>query len=239
MTPQEQPTGQQGGAPAMPTAPQNQNDGNQPQIVYVTRPLDPQPHQISPAATQRYEESKRQYPQLNLSEGEYVISDIRRHPIGLLQIWIAVAVVIVALFLILAAVAGGVFEGAGGESLIPLEVAAIPVLLLSVVALLFGFMSAGIYNGNRFFLTNESVIQYIQTGLFSKRQQTVSLNNIEDASYSQHGVVQHMFNYGQLRLSTEGDETTYRFNYASNPEKQIAILNNAVEAFKNGRPISH
>jgi hypothetical protein len=38
-------------------------------------------------------------------------------------------------------------------------------------------------------------------------------------------------------LSTEGDETTYRFNYVTNPKYYIAILNNAVEAFKNGRPV--
>jgi hypothetical protein len=46
-----------------------------------------------------------------------------------------------------------------------------------------------------------------------------------------------MFDYGSIRLSTEGDETTYRFNYVTAPKKQIAILNNAVEAFKNGRPV--
>jgi hypothetical protein len=61
--------------------------------------------------------------------------------------------------------------------------------------------------------------------------------NIEDASYVQQGVIQAMFNYGAIRLSTEGDETTYRFSYVTNPKQQIATLNNAVEAFKNGRPV--
>jgi hypothetical protein len=39
-------------------------------------------------------------------------------------------------------------------------------------------------------------------------------------------------------LSTEGDETTYRFTFAANPKRRIAVLNNAVEAFKNGRPVN-
>ena len=91
---------------------------------------------------------------------------------------------------------------------------------------------------NRFFLTNESVIQEIQTTLLAHHEQTVSLANIEDASYQQAGIFQMMFNYGSIRLSTEGDETTYRFYYVSNPKVQIAILNNAVEAFKNGRPVT-
>ena len=61
--------------------------------------------------------------------------------------------------------------------------------------------------------------------------------HIEDASYSQRGPMQTILNYGSIRLSTEGEETTYRFDYVSSPKKQIAILNNAVEAFKNGRPV--
>jgi hypothetical protein len=94
-----------------------------------------------------------------------------------------------------------------------------------------------VYNNNRFFLTNESVIQEIQFSLFSKREQTVSLANIEDASFRQQGILQSMLDYGSIRLSTEGDETTYRFPYVAHPKKEIALLNNAVEAFKNGRPV--
>jgi hypothetical protein len=100
-----------------------------------------------------------------------------------------------------------------------------------------GYIAVWVYMNNKFFLTNESVIQEIQTSLFSRHEQTVSLINIEDASFQQHGILQTMLNYGSIRLSTEGDETTYRFEYVSNPKEQIATLNNAVEAFKNGRPV--
>jgi len=63
------------------------------------------------------------------------------------------------------------------------------------------------------------------------------LSNIEDASFTQHGILQQILNYGDIRLSTEGDETTYRFSYVAAPKEHIARLNNAVEAFKNGRPV--
>jgi len=98
-------------------------------------------------------------------------------------------------------------------------------------------VSSYVYLKNRFILTNESIIQEVQLSLFSRREQTVSLANVEDASYSQKGMLQYMFNYGSIRLSTEGDETTYRFDYVSNPKDQVGELNNAVEAFKYGRPI--
>ena len=73
--------------------------------------------------------------------------------------------------------------------------------------------------------------------LFSKKEQTISLLNIEDASFRQSGLLQTFLNYGSLRLSTQGDETTYRFNYVADPGRQVALLNNAIEAFKNGRPV--
>lgn len=246
MNPQDQPNqqpGQQSGQGASPLPPNTQvynapTPGATPQVVYVTRPMDPAPQHVSEEAKKRHEDSKKAFPFLNLSEGEYVISAVGRHPIGLLQIWLVVGFVFLLLFGILGAVAGGYFKTATGDQLFPIQLVAIPLLLLAVVALLFGFIETSIYNANKFFLTNESVIQYIQTSLFSKRQQTVSLGNVEDASYSQNGIIPSMFNYGQLRLSTEGDETTYRFSYASHPEKQISVLNNAVESFKNGRPVA-
>jgi uncharacterized membrane protein YdbT with pleckstrin-like domain len=115
------------------------------------------------------------------------------------------------------------------------------VLLLGILAiisiLISGYVAIWVYLSNQFYLTNESVIQEIQLTLFSRREQTVSLANIEDASFQQTGILQTMLNYGSIRLSTEGDETTYRFNYVANPRVEIARLNNAIEAFKNGRPV--
>lgn len=215
--------------------PYNQTDGGQPQMVYVTRPHEPLKPELSAEQLRRHEESKQKYPDLNLSKGEFVISAVDRHPIGLLQIWAVVAVVIAAIFTVAIFIAN---ELKASNSEMSPEVMAIPAVLIMALVLLFGFIATSIYNANKFFLTNESVIQQIQTGLFSKREQTVSLSNVEDASYQQHGVLPHILNYGLLRLSTEGDETTYRFSYASRPQRQIAVLNNAVEAFKNGRPVT-
>jgi uncharacterized membrane protein YdbT with pleckstrin-like domain len=118
------------------------------------------------------------------------------------------------------------------------------VIILSVL-LFVGLILIGmyvifyVYFNNRFFLTNESVIQEIQTSIFSRLEQTVSLINIEDASFTQNGIIQQIFDFGAIRLSTEGEETTYRFTYVSNPKEVIATLNNAIEAFKNGRPITN
>lgn len=208
-----------------------------PQMVHLSRAVNPVEPEISPEVKAKHDQSMQQYPFLNLSDAEYVISAVRRHPIGLVfPVGITVFLVaLVASFIInypIMAPALGIAEVVSYEGF------ALVGVLLIVLFALGGYIAVWVYLNNKFFLTNESVIQEIQHSLFSKHEQTVSLQNIEDASFLQSGVIQNMFNYGSIRLSTEGDETTYRFHYVSRPKEQIATLNNAVEAFKNGRPLS-
>jgi uncharacterized membrane protein YdbT with pleckstrin-like domain len=216
------------------------NTQQQPQMVYLSRPATPQEVDIPEEVKRRHEESRKKYPHLNISEAEYVISAVKRHPIGILQIW-AVAVLLMGTFGVLFGMLMLSENSILADSFDSAETAnTVGVALLGVLFTLIGmgaFLATYIYNSNRFYLTNESVIQEIQTSLFNRHEQTVSLSNIEDASYKQDGIVAHLIGYGTIRLSTEGDETTYRFTYVTNPKRHIAVLNNAVEAFKNGRPV--
>jgi uncharacterized membrane protein YdbT with pleckstrin-like domain len=209
--------------------------------VHVARPLQPVEQPVPPEFVRLAEESSKKYPHLNLSKGEFVISAVKRHPIGLVQIWLAVILLMLALgtlfgLLFFGEGAADTVSALGGNEELP-SAAVLGLGVLYVLAVLGGLVASYLYNSNRFYLTNESVIQEIQPTLFSRHEQTVSLSNIEDASYKQNGILPHLFNYGTIRLSTEGDETTYRFTYVTNPKKHIAVLNNAVESFKNGRPV--
>lgn len=206
-------------------------------VVHVARPIEPEKPVISIEQQRKHERSQRAYPTLNLSKGEYIIAAVRRHPIGLV-IPLAVGTLVIAAALTLLTGYTEISESLNMEG--PLADAAtmtVPILIFTALIAFGMFVSYYVYVHNKFFLTNESVIQEIQTTLFSRLEQTVSLSNIEDASFTQHGIVQQIFNYGDIRLSTEGDETTYRFSYVASPKEHVARLNNAVEAFKNGRPV--
>jgi uncharacterized membrane protein YdbT with pleckstrin-like domain len=211
-----------------------------PQQVHFSRATDPVKPEISETTKAKHDESIRQYPQLNLSESEFIISAVRRHPIGLF-----IPTLLAAFLIIIVLVGMAAYPGIANSIEVSNPGATIPgvgdiMLVGSLLLALFaigGYVAVWVYLNNKFFLTNESVIQEIQTSLFSKNEQTVSLSNIEDASFTQKGIIQTLLDYGSIRLSTQGDETTYRFQYVSNPKRQIALLNNAVEAFKNGRPV--
>lgn len=206
---------------------------NEPGVVHATRDLEPEKREISEELEQRHQDSKRRYPHLNLSQGEVVILSIKRHPIGLLLPLVSGGVVLFALVAVL------IMYPADAQQY-NLPGYGVMVMIAVLIMLLVGigtYVAVWVYQKNQFYMTNESVIQEIQHSLFSKREQTVSLGSIEDASFRQTGILQTMLNYGTIRLSTEGEETTYRFAYVENPRDQVAILNNGVESFKNGRPV--
>ena len=207
--------------------------GNEPNVQHMTREVEPETRPISSELQKRHEESKRQYPFLNLSAGEVVILNLQRHPIGLLLPLGAGGIVLTILTAVLVLYPTDATDyGLPGFGL-----AALILGLLMALVGIGTYISVWIYLQNQFFMTNESVIQEIQHSLFSRHEQTVSLGSIEDASFKKSGILQTMLDYGTIRLSTEGEETTYRFLYVSNPRKQVAVLNNGVEAFKNGRPV--
>lgn len=213
----------------------------EPQVVHLEHSLEPARTEISDAVRKKHDVSKLRYPYLNLGEGEYVVASVRRHPIGLIGVLLLTGILIFA-----ASMLYGWYSGlASHPDVVGLNAGDLPsaasvfipfVLFIALVAL-GGFIASYVYLQNKLFLTNETVVQEIQTSLFSRREQIVSLSNVEDVGFSQSGIIQMIFDYGSIRLSTIGDENTYRFSFVATPKTQVARLNDAVEDFKNGRPV--
>ena len=210
----------------------------EPDLVHAQRQIEPVEREISPELQKLHDESMRQYPFLNLSRGEHVILAVRRHPIGLFVPVAVTGFIVIAMLTLLFSYPLISDQLLLVDQLPSFGSLLVPALLLIVLMALGGFIAVWVYLQNKFFMTNESVIQEIQQSLFARHEQTVSLGSIEDASFRQTGIIQTIFNYGTIRLSTEGEETTYRFHYVADPKRQIAILNNAIEDFKNGRPVT-
>lgn len=210
---------------------------NEPKVVHAARKPEAADLSVSSENERLSAESKKAYPHLNLSAGEFVVLDVKRHPIGLLIPVLATGVTLLALIIVMIVYPSGDSMSNLGATLPSFEDILVPMLLLMLLICVGGFIAVWVYLQNQFYMTNESVIQEIQHSLFSRHEQTVSLGSIEDASFKQSGVLQLMLNYGTVRLSTEGEETTYRFSYVANPRRHVATLNNAIEAFKNGRPV--
>lgn len=207
------------------------------QVVQVTRSSDPVPVSVPADIQVKHDASRRTYPHLNLSAGEYVILDIRRHFIGLFSIW--------SIALLLSAIVVGawwyILSHPGSDTPIVSAASAGNVSLFTIgllsLIVLFAVAATVVYRGNIFILTNESVIQRVQTSLISQTEKTINLENVKDARFEQHGFIQFIIGYGSIHLTTEGDEQNYTFYFVAKPKEQIAVINNVVEAVKYGRPV--
>lgn len=189
-------------------------------------------HPLDPDIIAKHRESVLRYPELSLSPGEYVIESVRRHPIGLLSIWFVSGFLIIMTLALLPFYAlnlstiAAMF--AAGSLPSPADMS-IPVFILAAFFALGGVIATIVYQGNRFYLTNESVIQHVRPSLFHTKTQIINLVNVEDASFDQRGILQQVLSYGTIRLSTQGQETIYHFYFVSNPPRVINAVNSAIE----------
>jgi len=208
------------------------------QAVHMSRPIEIEQTFISDATKIKHDHSRKLYPALNLSAGEYVIVAVRRHPIGLIGP--------LALGLLLTTISFAVlfnfdliaerFQLSGAAANPGIFV--LPILLFVVLICLATYIAYYVYVNNRLYMTNETLIECRQSSMFSRSEHSISLGSIEDASYTQTNFIHQLIGYGTIRLSTIGDETTYTFPYVGQPKDMIDRLNTAVEAFKNGRLVN-
>lgn len=190
---------------------------------------------ISPELMARHEESQRRFPGIHLSKGEYIIMEVRRHPIGLFSIWaltimlVVVTLAVIPLYGSNVGLVASVFD-ASVDSLPTAAEITMPILALAGVFLMGGLIAVYVYNGNLFYLTNESIIQFIQNSIFSTKEQQINLVNVDDVSYRQQGILQQVLHYGTVRISTEGDERNpYIFYFVANPQVVTRTINDAME----------
>ncbi len=210
-----------------------------PPAVHPTAPAAPlssrQQIPIPADLNAKHEESLRKYPRVHLSTGEYVAMEVRRHPIGLISIWVSMGLLVVATLAIIPLYA--MYRAGIASTLsfsvdkMPSESAImLPLFALAALFVLGGFVAMYVYTANLFYLTNESIIQYVQSSIFSTKQQQINLVNIDDVSYRQQGILQQVLNYGTVRVSTEGDERNpYVFYFVAHPQLVVQTINDAME----------
>lgn len=208
------------------------------QNVHFVRSREPIPEVISDSVRLKHQQSRKTFPELNLSEGEYVIMNIKRHSIGLIIPTILGFFLI--FFSLVVFVNVDLLTGPVKVNSVSLSSSdlVLPLFLFAGLILLANYVIFYVYSKNQLFLTNESLIQHIQISLFSKKERVISLMDIEDISFSQHGLIQTVFNFGSMRLSTEGEGSTYSFDYTPDPKETVSNLSDAIESFKYGRAIN-
>lgn len=182
----------------------------------------------------RHDRSVKDFPGLRLEDDEYVEFYFRRAKICLWAIWggtfFGLVFILLAFLLVLL----------GQSRLDEMGVNFMYIILFALLAaaLLIGVISLKVYKGNKLFITNRRVIQFVMDSLVSTSINIIDLVSIEDASFRQESLLQKMFHFGILRLSTVGDETTYTFKYSDIKPEELKAVTDLISQAKKANKLA-
>lgn len=156
---------------------------------------------------------------LPIDSDEIIIAIYRHHPIAyLIPLLLAALMIIIIVGLALALTAFSV----GGTTIIdPAYRSAVlsGVGIFALLILVFSYIPIWTKMQDRIVLTNESVIQILQTSLFSDRVSQLSLQHVADVTVNA-GFWGNLFGYGHITIETPGEQDNFEFYML--PEATIA-----------------
>lgn len=148
----------------------------------------------------------------NIDDDEIKIADIRRHPVGLVIIYIQF-IFAISLSIGLLAILLPSFIGSNNSASL---FVGILTLLMTVLGIFFLILATSIYRRNQLIVTDLHVTEVQQIGLFNRKVSELSMANIEDVTASTHGLFSTMFNYGTLTVETANEQHNFVFKYCPN-----------------------
>ena len=172
---------------------------------------------------------------ISLEAGERIVLEIKRTKIIPILIFAGACLASILLFSLY------ILINAGNSFIFALDASGRAFFLL-VIAIVLGtvwiatLISLNVYTTNKLFVTNKRLIQRVANSLFDTAMNVIDLVSVEDVSFKQSGLFEHLFEVGTLRMSTIGDETTYIFKYLDTPTDELEIITHYVHVEKGEIP---
>ena len=171
-------------------------------------------------------EGKKYFKFIEFDENEQLITEIKKHPLGLFIIFatgamIAVAMIFIGVF--------GSFADLGSMTGVSEVNQLGPILSVLSLLLIIGvvvatYIASFLYTSNVIFVTNEKIAQVLYVSLFNKKISQLSIGDVQDVTVTQKGILAHMFNYGTLVIETAGEQENYRFTYVPDPYQVSKLI---------------
>lgn len=167
----------------------------------------------------------------NQEPNEKIYLFLRRHFITILP-WIA-GTFIFALLPPLVFLSVSVLDLALPE--IPGNIILIVTLFYYLILFGFAFINYVVWFYNVGLVTNLRVVDIDVQNLQSKNVAATPIEGIVDVEYSQHGLIQNIFDYGNVLMQTEGVKANFEFLAIPHPAKVTDIMSDLI----SGREVTH
>jgi len=166
--------------------------------------------------------------------GEQQVCAIKRHPVGIIFTYAIIVFLLAAVGFLGFGLAPHIVSDSAQSNQIA-QVSAIITLVLAAICTVYALIATKVYWGNSWVVTTDSVTQVDQNSLFNRQSSQLSLGNLEDVTAEQHGIFQHLFNYGILKVETAGERSKFVFSYCPNPNFYAQQILQAREQFEQTR----
>lgn len=165
-----------------------------------------------------------------IEPGEHPITIIKKHPFGIIVVYLMATVGFIAalglvLLLLPDLLNGGTVPQSTKDLFVVGGIAA--VVLMAVILLVATYL----YFHNEIIVTDKSLTQVMQHGLFTRQVSELSLADIEDVTSVKHGIIATILDYGELRVETAGEQNNFKFTYCPKPNYYGRMLLDARNQF--------
>lgn len=158
-----------------------------------------------------------------------VCAVVRRHPFGLVALYVEVVIGLIAAIGLVNFLLG---DSVNAEARTRYATAGVgTIILLSGIATVILLLATYVYNQNKLVINEHDLTQTLQIGLFNRKISELSMANIEDVTAEQRGIFPTLFNFGNLNIETAGEQNNFHFVYCPNPNKYAKIVLEARERF--------
>ncbi len=162
--------------------------------------------------------------------GEQVVCEIKRHPIGIIGIYVAAGFLLVMLAMLILGVAPSLLGNYSRAEVV--SGGLLVFTIVSALATVYLFIATLIYWGNSWIVTSDSITQMTRTGLFNKHSSQLALESLEDVTAEQNGLLAQLFHYGVIKAETAGERSKFTLLYCPKPTYYAQKILEARERFQ-------
>lgn len=166
-----------------------------------------------------------------LSAGEQKLTEIRRHPFGIIILYIQATFALLLSTLLIVFLLPSVTDTLGLSSGATNAIVGLFGLIALVLVVLFLLIATWIYNRSLLIVTTRNVTLINQIGLFNRKVSEIAMTNIEDVTSHKEGIFPTIFNFGVLKIETAGEQNNFTYTYCVNPNVAAKLILDARESF--------